>query len=224
MNICVIFHHGKCMLRKFHVTLGLYIFSDHVRYCIEISLNDSARMIGYHKMTNQSVRAKWLHDQICEILSTKLLTYYDYYRYNILKKQRNRNKGTEKWAKMASKPYLCQIDICKTLFKPFKLTIQLASFLPVYSQFHWIGLWDEGGQHDWVWITGDLLTDGRSNSWWNGGQPDHQNGQVDCTEMYPAIHDSRWNDQGCSQQRRYICEHMFWVHWTMIMRVNISSI
>ena len=77
---------------------------------------------------------------------------------------------------MATKPYLCQIVICKSLFKPFKLTIhELASFLPVYSQFHWIGLWDEGGQHDWVWITGDLLTDGRSNSWWNGGQPDHPN-------------------------------------------------
>ena len=93
----------------------LYILSDHVRYCFEISLNDSARMIGYHKMTNLSNRAKWLHDQICEILSTKLLTYYDYYRYNILKKQRNRNKGTKnepKWqpsltcAKLISvKPY-----------------------------------------------------------------------------------------------------------------------
>ena len=126
---------------------------------------------------------------------------------------------------MATKPYLCQIDICKYLFKPFKLTThELASFLPVYSQYHWIGLWDEGGQHDWVWITGELLTDGRSNSWWNGGQPDHPNGQVDCTEMYPAIHNSRWNDQGCSQQRRYICEYMFWVHWTIIVLVNTKYI
>ena len=36
----------------------IYILSDHVLYCLEISLNDSAHMIGYHEMTNQSVRAK----------------------------------------------------------------------------------------------------------------------------------------------------------------------
>jgi cysteine-rich repeat protein len=65
----------------------------------------------------------------------------------------------------------------------------------------WIGFTDAASEGTFAWVTGEWVP--YTN--WRSGQPDEGPGGEDCAEF--RFFDSKWNDNGCSVSRPYVCEY-----------------
>lgn len=71
----------------------------------------------------------------------------------------------------------------------------------------WIGAFDYITENEWQWVvSGDLVTYAN----WAPGSPDNggSNGDTDeehCAEIKESTN-WQWNDNGCEEEKRYICE------------------
>lgn len=63
----------------------------------------------------------------------------------------------------------------------------------------WIGYSDGASEGDWVWSSGQVT--GYTN--WGPGEP-NDFGDEDCAELQMFFR--TWNDVGCDQSRRFVCE------------------
>ncbi len=76
----------------------------------------------------------------------------------------------------------------------------LTSKIPV-RQAAWIGLYrNPKDKSRWLWVDRTPV----NYTHWNKGEPN--NLREECGEMYPKVHEWRWNDQSCTVSLRYICE------------------
>jgi hypothetical protein len=62
-------------------------------------------------------------------------------------------------------------------------------------------------QNQWAWETGLALGAGAAT--WNAGEPNDSGGVEDCVEAGGAA--GGWNDLGCNNTRRALCERPAWV-------------
>ncbi|XP_034417518.1 CD209 antigen-like [Cyclopterus lumpus] len=90
-------------------------------------------------------------------------------------------------------------------------SLEEQKFLSNIIKHHtWIGLNDKDHEGNWKWIDGTPLT---QPAYWNSppdnGGGDPQWGEEDCAEM---LHwreaEVSWNDVGCNNSKRWICEHL----------------
>ncbi|XP_063079997.1 CD209 antigen-like protein E [Engraulis encrasicolus] len=68
----------------------------------------------------------------------------------------------------------------------------------------WIGLSDVETEKVWKWVDGTPLSE---SGFWMKGEPNDQGGGEDCVEI--IYHDNplkTWNDDVCSEAKRFICE------------------
>ena len=65
----------------------------------------------------------------------------------------------------------------------------------------WAGLNDIASEGDWVWVSGS--SSGYRN--WGSGQPNNWLWNQHCMELYSEGRDT-WNDETCSDRRRFVCE------------------
>ncbi|XP_066517825.1 CD209 antigen-like protein E [Hoplias malabaricus] len=63
----------------------------------------------------------------------------------------------------------------------------------------WIGLTDRDTEGKWEWVDGSILISGN----WKKGEPNNK-GNEDCVEFFPQT--KKWNDEDCSDEKRWICE------------------
>ncbi|XP_067098585.1 CD209 antigen-like isoform X1 [Osmerus mordax] len=70
----------------------------------------------------------------------------------------------------------------------------------------WIGLWDKNSNRVWKWVDGASLDNGR---YWKVGEPNNYGGtSEDCVEIRPENDGlMNWNDDKCSFQKNWVCEH-----------------
>nr|XP_028603551.1 C-type lectin lectoxin-Thr1-like [Podarcis muralis] len=68
----------------------------------------------------------------------------------------------------------------------------------------WIGLRDPLKNRQWQWM------DRSSNSYknWNAGEPNNQNNNENCVELWADTGYMKWNDENCNFARRsYLCQY-----------------
>jgi hypothetical protein len=82
------------------------------------------------------------------------------------------------------------------------------------SQTAWLGGSDQTSEGDWTWMSGPKNNTsfwsggsggsavGGAFSYWNFSMPDNYNNE-DCLEIYSGTPMAKWNDQNCSNLRRY---------------------
>ncbi|KAL4630830.1 C-type lectin domain family 4 member E-like [Arapaima gigas] len=78
-------------------------------------------------------------------------------------------------------------------------------FISNLKNNYWIGLSDRDKEGTWKWVDGSTLT---GEGFWETEQPDDHRGQEDCVETrndFPN-HLLKWNDLGCKEKVKWICE------------------
>ncbi|XP_034984492.2 C-type lectin lectoxin-Thr1-like [Zootoca vivipara] len=67
----------------------------------------------------------------------------------------------------------------------------------------WIGLHDPLKNRQWRW------TDWSSNRYknWNAGEPNNNNNNENCVELWADTGYLKWNDENCRSDRPYLCQY-----------------
>ncbi|KAM9449839.1 uncharacterized protein Hap1MRO34_022300 [Clarias gariepinus] len=79
-------------------------------------------------------------------------------------------------------------------------------FIKQMGDYHqaWIGLSDRDTEGDWKWVDGTKhIID---NEYWYKGEPNDQDNNEDCGEIWQFSDKKAWNDRPCYWKSRWICE------------------
>ncbi|XP_033018412.1 C-type lectin lectoxin-Thr1-like [Lacerta agilis] len=67
----------------------------------------------------------------------------------------------------------------------------------------WIGMRDPLKNQQWQWT--DWSSNGYKN--WNAGEPNNQNNDENCVELWADSGYMKWNDEICRSTRPYLCQY-----------------
>ena len=88
---------------------------------------------------------------------------------------------------------------------------------PIDARKYWIGLQTHNSPNDFVWSTGEMA----SYTYWGTGQPDRHT--LHSCVFLNGSHHYTWDDDRCSLQFHFICEHVVNIVSSMTNTVTTST-